>query len=111
MLILAGMLLNLFIAALCLKEKSQTKEEKKNSEPDSIREIFNLPVILYCIAMLLNFSGKTAQFPFFVPYAESIGLSGYEPATIVLLINVVDIFSRPVGGQLGSSKAVQERIK
>ena len=111
MLILAGMLLNLFIAALCLKEKSQTKEEKKNSEPDSIRGIFNLPVILYCIAMLLNFSGKTAQFPFFVPYAESIGLTGYEPATIVLLINVVDIFSRPVGGQLGSSKAIQEWIQ
>ncbi|CBY13586.1 unnamed protein product [Oikopleura dioica] len=108
MLILAGMLLNLFIATLCLKERSQTKEEKKNSEPDSIIEIFRLPVVLYCIAMLLNFSGKTAQFPFFVPFAESIGLSGYEPATIVLLINVVDIFSRPVGGQLGSSKYVQK---
>ena len=108
MLILAGMLLNLFIAALCLKEKHQSKEEKKNSEPDSIREIFSFSVILYCIAMLLNFSGKTAQFPFFVPFAESIGLSGYEPATIVLLINVVDIFARPIGGQIASFKFVQE---
>merc|ERR1712227_354307 len=83
LLIMTGLLLNMLIAALLLQEPQVEKEEKKKNEPDHWKQIYSFPMILFQCSMFLTFTGKLSQFPFLVPFAESIGLTDYEPATIL----------------------------
>ena len=101
--LLSGMMLNLTIAALLMQDVTQSGKEDKNeekSEKRREREIFTVPVILFCVGSFLLQSGKQSQFPFFTPFAQSIGLKNYEPASILTIMNILDIIFRPIGGVL-----------
>ena len=101
--LLSGMMLNLIVAALLMQDVTQSGNEDKNeekSEKRREREIFTVPVILFCVGSFMLQSGKQSQFPFFTPFAQSIGLKNYEPASILTIMNILDIIFRPIGGVL-----------
>ena len=104
------MMLNLIIAALLMQDPVKTVsngkvqkfdvdvEEKFENKLE--KKIFDMPVVLFCIGSFLLQSGKQSQFPFFTPFAQSIGLKNYEPASILTIMNILDIIFRPIGGML-----------
>ena len=65
-------------------------------------------MILYMLGLFLIFSGKISQFPYFVPFSESIGLTDYEPASILVIMNIVDIIGRPIGGYISGTAFVRK---
>ena len=83
----------MFIAALILKEHTSLLSKNDDSrKPDSLKEVFTLPMTLFIIGLFLTLSGKMSQFPYFAPFAESIGLSGYEPANVLVTMSITRDF-------------------
>lgn len=70
--------------------------------------IFTIPLISYMLGMFLLQTGKQSQFPFYTPFAQSIGLTGYEPATILMIMNILDIVFRPIGGYVSGTNFVRK---
>ena len=85
-------------------EKSEN-EESKNA---SLSEIYTLPVTTYMLGLFLIHSGKQSQFPFFTPFSKSLGLTGYEPAMILTMMNITDIVFRPLGGYFSGFEIVRK---
>jgi len=99
------MLAHLFIAALLMQQPVSPADPKTNSAKlSSESSIYTFPLIAFLVGMFLLQCGKQSQFPFYVPFSESIGLVGYEPASILLIMNILDIIFRPIGGYLSSTK-------
>jgi len=108
LLIMSGLLAQIFIAAL-LPRETTTKVDKAKSTPDDWRSIYTFPMVLFMTGMFFTFSGKLCQFPYIVPFSESIGLTDYQPATILFTMNIIDIFGRPLGGFVSSTSVIRRR--
>ena len=108
-LILTGLIANLLIASLLFEEKQKTKSKNGTYVKEKSKkfiEILTLPLFIYLCAHFLINCGKYAQYPYFTPFAISIGLTGYEPAMILVILNVGDILTRSLGGWLAGRKIV-----
>jgi len=109
-LIISGIVSHLFIAAVLITNpKAGNKPIRSQSLGlESIRKVYNAPVVIYQLGLFLLLSGKRSQFPFFIPFAESIGLVGYEPAMILTIMSIADLIFRPIGGAISGTKFVRK---
>ena len=108
--IVAGTVAHLFIAAVLVKEPivaSKAGLKIPSFGAENLRKIYTLPVIIYMSGIFLLLSGKRSQFPFFIPFAEDVGLTDYQPASILIIMNVADLIFRTIGGALSSTKTVR----
>merc|ERR1712021_54702 len=75
------------------------------------RLIRNPDFLLYSTSIALVISGKFMVNPFLKDFAvKNVGLDKYQPAMILSICSGIDIFSRPLGGRLCSTKFIREKL-
>lgn len=75
------------------------------------RLLKNPNFLLYSSSIAFVISGKFMVNPFIKDYAvKNIGLDKYQPAMILSICSGIDIFFRPLGGKLCSTKFVREKL-
>jgi len=88
------------------EKKKHFLDSGKNNE-----KFRNVNFLLYSSAIAFVISGKFMVNPFIKDYAEvNIGLNHYQPAMILSICSGIDIFFRPLGGILCSTKFVREKL-
>ena len=73
---------------------------QKDEDISKDGKIYHLPMACNFVGILMIAAGNGAFFPFVSPLAESVGLTGYQPAIIISVLNLTDLSCRLIGGWL-----------
>jgi len=98
MFIISGVYAHTFIGVALTPEVRKTKK-KSNVK---LTSIMNPSIVIYVIALVFTQIGKQSQFPYFVPLANQVGVEGYDAASILFWMGMLDIPCRVAGGYFSS---------
>jgi len=120
MMIIGAMQLNVCVGGAVFRPINLASDKNANAAGKSLfgklgnafkRLLKNPNFLLYSTSIACVISGKFMVNPFIKDYAtKNIGLEKYQPAMILSICSGIDIFFRPLGGKLCSTKFVREKL-